>query len=284
MSKKKKKNLVDEFFETPVGSFMAAFENYVFLIKELLKNAHEDETLLEELDAAQTSEKIFIEKFENFSRIDDFYIDDVNLLISMLEEIDEENRNKILKTISTYINFVGKVDEDESFKNINEIDKLFQELQPAAKSYCEVAPVFFKVNLSENQYAVLLRQVFRFLVDFSQKFLENQVDIEKFQVGYDLKNYSLIFRRKIKNVKANADSIDFIFEFFESLSEDEKDYFSMMTIPIFIECCQKDLDAESPMFENEENFVFLARQVKWALDKKYHITEKTSDTKNTNEN
>lgn len=263
-TKTKEEREFDEFYRTPCGSFMSALGNYNFLIEQMIQAHPEEETLKTEFDESSDILKFYVESFENFERLEEFYIDDKNLLLALLESMDVEKREKIFKIIGTYIQIAEKSEENAVFTN----------LLPVVQSYNATAPVFSAINLGEQKYAVLLRQVFRFSIKNSELFIDNPKNETELDFGYEYKNYTLICRSKMKQVSSNPDELKFIFDFFDLLSKQEQIYFFQGILASFIDCCQSDLDKDKLSFENELEFVAVARQIQWELDKKYKITKR----------
>ncbi len=272
MSQKKVNSHVDkefeEFYKTPVGAFIAALGNYNYLIEQMLLEHPEEETLKTENETSTESLRFFVEKFENFQRIDDYYIDDTKLLLAMLDEIDSEKRERIFKIVGTYIQMIEKSEGENSSSEI------FTELLPVVKAYNETASVYSKIELGEGQYALLLRQIFRFSIKNAESFIEQPKNETELNFGYEFRNYSLICRSKMKTVTTDSDSIQFVFDFYETLTEQEKQYFMDGILASFIECCQSDLDKERSTFDNELEYSSVERQIQWEIKKKYKLNQK----------
>ncbi|MCR4790388.1 MAG: hypothetical protein K5839_04855, partial [Treponemataceae bacterium] len=231
-----------EFYNTPVGILMSTIGNYNFVIQQMLKEHPDEKDLLSEFDISAQYMKKFVEAFENFDRITDYYIDDVNLVAAILEKMEEKDRNTVLQICGTYIQMMTR--------SKNDVPKALEvHLTQAITVYNQIAPVFMDINLGGERYAKVLRQIFRFSVKNAEMFINNPKNENDLEFGYQYKNYALIFRQKIKELKSDPDKIEFFHEFFQGLAVDEKDFFKKGILASFIDCCQSDIDNENRTFE-----------------------------------
>lgn len=253
----------EEFYKTPVGMVISTLGNYNSLISEMIKEHPDEEELHEEYDESSLLMKNFVGIFENFEHLDSFYIDDVNLVLMLLEKLSEEDRNSIFRILGTYIEILTRTAETSKNSSV-----LTDETDAVKNLYNITAPVFMKIDLGEESYKKLLRQIFRVSVYNAERYIKNPKNETDLDFGYEYKNYALILRSKMKTVKTDSDKIDFVFDFVDCLEQNEKDYFKNGILTSFIDCIQHDLDNQNNTFENELEYMSLARQVQWKLQKR----------------